>query len=253
MSNSSLSCMRVISPNRNSPRNHKIDTITIHCTAGQADVEAFCTLFANPNYQASCNYVIGRDGRIATIVDEGDRSWCSSNAANDNRAVTIECASDATHPYAINAQVWNSLVKLCADICKRNGIQELKWQANPALVGQTDKQNMTVHRWFANKACPGDYIYERLGQIAAEVNKILKGDDDMTAEQTRQIFQEEYAKKNPTYNTIDDVPSYWREDIRQLMNAGIIKGTGGGKLGMTYSETKAAVIVKRGLQKAGLV
>lgn len=244
--NSPLSCMRVISPFRNSPRNHKIDTITIHCVAGQASVEALCSHFQTAN--CSCNYAIGSDGRICTIVDEGDRSWCSSNAANDNRAITIECASDPAHPYAINGAVTDSLVKLCADICRRNGIPALKWQGDPALEGQVDRQNMTVHRWFANKACPGDYIYNRLGQIAAAVNKIMGEGDDMTAEQAKEIFREEYARLNPTYNSIQEVPGYWREDIRRLMSMGIITGSGG-RLGLTRSEAKAAVIVKRGLEK----
>lgn len=173
MSNSSLVNYTKISPNKNSPRNHKIDTITIHCYVGQASVESMGNWFAEKGANCSCNYGIGSDGRIALIVDEGDRSWCSSSSSNDNRAVTIECASDRTDPYAINDKVYASLIKLCADICKRNGIKELKWKADKSLIGQPDKQNLTVHRWFANKACPGDYIYNRLGQIAKEVNELL--------------------------------------------------------------------------------
>jgi len=165
--------MRKISPYRNSPRNHKIDTITIHCVVGQASVEGLCGLFQTSG--ASCNYGIGADGRICTIVDEADRSWCSSSPGNDNRAITIECASDAFHPYAINANVWEALVELCVDICKRNNIKRLLWQADKGLVGQIDLQNMTAHRWFENKSCPGDYIYSRLGQIAKEVNAKLAG------------------------------------------------------------------------------
>ena len=106
-------------------------------------------------------------------VEEKDRSWCSSNAANDNRAITIEVASDKTHPYAVKDVVYQSLINLLVDICKRNDIKELKWQGDKSLVGQVDKQNMTVHRWFANKACPGDYLYSRHGQIAEEVNNRL--------------------------------------------------------------------------------
>lgn len=170
MSNSSLINYTRISPNKNSPRNHKIDTITIHCYVGQASVESAGDWFSKQSTQASCNYMIGSDGRIALIVDENDRSWCSSNAANDHRAVTIECACDKTAPYAINSKVYASLINLCADICKRNGIKELKWKGDKSLIGQVDKQNMTVHRWFKNKDCPGEYIYSRLGQIAAEVN-----------------------------------------------------------------------------------
>lgn len=173
MSNSPLVSYTKISPNRTSPRKHKIDTITIHCVVGQLTAEAICGCFTNPGAQASCNYGIGTDGRIALCVEEKDRSWCSSNAENDHRAVTIECASDTSHPYAINDKVYGSLVNLCVDICKRNGIPELKWKGDKSLVGQIDKQNMTVHRWFANKACPGDYIYDRLGQIAKEVNTRL--------------------------------------------------------------------------------
>lgn len=129
--------------------------------------------FISKNAQRSCNYGIGKDGRIGMYVEEKDRSWCSSNRANDNRAITIECASDKKHPYAINDKVYESLVKLCADICKRNGIKELRWKADKSLIGQPDKQNMTVHRWFKNKECPGQYIYDRLGQIADEVNVLL--------------------------------------------------------------------------------
>ncbi len=162
-----------ISPFRNRPRNHGIDTITIHCVVGQMSVESLCSHFQTAN--CSCNWAIGFDGRAAEIVPEGDRSWCSSSPENDHRAVTIECASDAFYPYAINANVWNTLTDLCADICQRNTIKRLLWQADKGLVGQINLQNMTAHRWFENKSCPGDYIYNRLGQIAKEVNQKLSG------------------------------------------------------------------------------
>lgn len=172
MSNSPLVNYTRISPHRSSPRNHKIDTITIHCVVGQCAVEPLGELFQTK--EASSNYGIGYDGRIGMYVEEKDRSWCSSNAENDNRAITIECASDTFEPYAINDKVYNALIKLCADICKRNGIKKLKWKADPSLIGKVDKQNMTVHRWFnTGKSCPGDYIYNRLGKIASEVNALL--------------------------------------------------------------------------------
>lgn len=170
MSNSSLVDYTKISPNRTKKRNHKIDTITIHCVVGQLSVETLGNIFSKSSYKASSNYGIGSDGRIGMYVEEKDRSWCSSNATNDHRAITIECASDTFHPYAINNKVYNSLIELCVDICKRNGIKELKWKGDKSLIGKIDQQNMTVHRWFANKSCPGDYIYNRLGQIASEVN-----------------------------------------------------------------------------------
>ena len=173
MGNSPLVSYTRISPNRRSPRNHAIDTITIHCVVGQCSVEALGNEFAKTIRKASSNYGIGSDGRIGMYVEEKDMSWCSSNSANDNRAITIECANDRFAPYAINDKVYKSLVELCADICTRNNIKELKWKADKSLIGQVDKQNMTVHRWFAPTGCPGEYIYDHLSQIAADVNALL--------------------------------------------------------------------------------
>lgn len=173
-SNSPLICYTKISPNKTSPRNHAIDTITIHCMAGNLSIETCGNVFAPSSKQASSNYGIGSDGRIAMYVEEKDRSWASSNAANDNRAITIEVANDGGAPdWHVSDKAMASLIKLCADICKRNNIKELKWKADKNLIGQVDKQNMTVHRWFKAKACPGDYLYGKHSYIAAEVNKLL--------------------------------------------------------------------------------
>lgn len=186
--NSSLATVRMISPNRTPNRNHAIDTITIHCFVGQVTAKRGCEVFQPSSRKASCNYVVGYDGSIGLCVEEKDRSWCSggtdkkgnpirvngiSGSSNDYQAVTIEVASDATHPYAITEKAMAALIELCADICRRNGIKQLLWEGDKTLVGKVARQNLTVHRWFANKACPGDYIYERLGDIAAKVNAKL--------------------------------------------------------------------------------
>lgn len=174
MSNSPLVDYTRISPNKNSPRNHKIDTITIHCVVGQCTVETLGNIFAPTSCQAYSNYGVGTDGKIGMYVEEKDRSWCSSNAANDNRAVTIEVASDTKHPYAVNDRAFAALLDLVTDICKRNGIKKLVWSSKKAdRVNHKNGCNMTVHRDYANKSCPGDYLYNRHGEIAAEVNRRL--------------------------------------------------------------------------------
>lgn len=173
MSNSTLATYTKISPHKTSPRNHKIDTITIHCYVGNVTAKQGCDYLASATSKASANYVVGYDGSIGLSVEEKDRSWCSSNSANDNRAVTIEVASDKTHPFAVTDKAYKALINLLVDICKRNGIKKLLWGADKSLVGQINKQNMTVHRWFANKACPGDYLYNKHKEIANEVNKKL--------------------------------------------------------------------------------
>ncbi|MBR2858946.1 MAG: N-acetylmuramoyl-L-alanine amidase, partial [Alistipes sp.] len=162
-----------ISPNKTPNRNHAIDTITIHCVVGQCSVETLGAVFAPTSRQASSNYGIGYDGKIGMYCEEKDRSWCSSSGANDHRAITIEVASDTYSPYKVNAKAYAALIDLCTDICKRNNIKQLKWEADKTLIGQVDKQNMTVHRWFANKSCPGDYLYNLHSQIAKEINARL--------------------------------------------------------------------------------
>ena len=177
MSNSLLVNCTMISPNRTSPRNRRIDTITPHCVVGQSSAEAIGRCFTSPGRKASCNYGIGVDGRIILVVDEKDRSWCSSNSANDHRAVTIECASDKTAPYAMNSKVYDKLIDLCADICRRNGKKRLLWLGSKektlAYSPKSDEMVLTAHRWFANKSCPGDWLYSRYGDLAEQVTRQL--------------------------------------------------------------------------------
>ena len=173
-SNSSLVTVKVLSPNHSGQRNHKIDTITIHCVVGQLTAKRIGEVFQSETKKASSNYGVGYDGSIGLYVEERNRSWCSSSASNDHRAVTIEVASDTSEPYAITNKAYKALIDLVADICKRNGIKELKWKADKSLVGKVEEQNMTIHRWFANKSCPGTYLYERHSQIAKEVNEKLR-------------------------------------------------------------------------------
>lgn len=160
----------------NTPRNHVIDTISIHCVAGNISIETLGDIFASPSREASSNYGVGTDGRVGMYVEEKNRSWCTGSRDNDHRAVTIEVCNDgdASTGWHVSDKALQTLIKLIADICSRNGIKKLLWKGDKNLIGQVDKQNMTVHRWFANKSCPGDYLYSKHGYIADEVNKIIE-------------------------------------------------------------------------------
>ena len=172
--NSNLVTYKNLSPNHSGLRNHIIDTVTVHCIVGQWTAKQGCDFFANSSVQASPNYVVGKDGSIGLSVEERNRSWCTSNSANDHRAVTIEVASDTTHPYAVTDKALKALIELLADICKRNGIKKLIWSTNKNdRINHKNGCNMTVHRDYANKSCPGDYLYNKHGYIADEVNKLL--------------------------------------------------------------------------------
>lgn len=180
MSYSSLVEYVKISPNKTSPRNHAIDTITIHCMAGNLTIETCANVFAPTSRKASSNYGVGTDGRIGCYVDESDRSWCSSNGVNDHRAITIEVANDggADTGWHVSGVAMNSLIKLVADVCKRNNISKLVWSDDKdARINHRNGCNMTVHRDFANKSCPGDYLMSKMPYIASEVNKLLGSSD----------------------------------------------------------------------------
>lgn len=190
MSNSSLVTCTILSPNNSGTRTHAIDRITPHCVVGQLTASAIGGCFKSSSKKASCNYGIGKEGGICLVVDESKRSWCSSSNSNDQRAVTIECASDATAPYAFNSTVYNKLIALCADICKRNGKTKLIWFGDKTKsLNYTPASNemvLTVHRWFANKACPGDWLYSRMGDLANQVNAKLSGSSAQTTESSEE-------------------------------------------------------------------
>ena len=188
-SNSPLVNCVVKSPNHSGRRTHKIDRISVHCVVGQLTAESIGNCFTSKSRQASCNYGIGKDGRVVLVVDEANRSWCTSSAANDQRAITIEVASDKTHPYAFTNAAYEKLVTLCIDICKRNGIKKLLWletkEKSLAYVPKNGEAILTAHRWFAAKACPGDWMYAREGDLAARVTAALNG-NAATAEPSKQ-------------------------------------------------------------------
>ena len=233
MSNSSLVNYVALSPNHSGTRNHKIDTISIHCMAGNLTVEQCGRIFANPNTEASSNYGVDSDGRIGMYVEEKNRSWCTSSAANDNRAITIEVANTVGYePYPISDAAYKSLINLLVDVCKRNGIPKLLWKADKSLIGKVSEQNMTVHRWFANKSCPGTWLYQHHGQIADDVNKRLEEDEEVVR-----------------WKTIKDVPAgYYRQQTERLMKEGVLKGKGDGVIDITEDMLRTILIIERMLK-----
>ena len=174
--NSSLASVQILSPFKTNHEQRRIDTITIHHMAGNMSVESCGKLFQQKNKRASSNYGIGSDGRIAMYVEEKNASWCSSSTANDSRAITIEVANctGKEDGWKISNKAMESLINLVADICSRNGIKKLLWENNPNLIGNVDRQNITLHRWFKDKDCPGAYIEANMNNIVRKVNDKLK-------------------------------------------------------------------------------
>lgn len=249
MSDSKLATYVLISPNCHHPRNHKIDTITIHHMAGNLSVETCGKIFQNTKREASSNYGIGTDGRIGLYVHETDRAWTSGSPANDHRAITIEVANDggADTNWHVSDKAMASLIDLVTDICERNGIKKLVWSDNKDdRVHHRNGCNMTVHRDFQATACPGPYLYSKQGWIAEQVNKRLEGEDMFTYEQWKEYmkrYNEEVAAK-----PVDE----WAEDgVEWAKKNGVMVGDADGRFrGQSPIRREESALVSRATVKA---
>lgn len=245
--NSSLVSYTKLSPNHSGQRTHAIDRITPHCVVGQCSVETLGSIFLPTSRQASCNYGIGVDGRVGMYVEEKNRSWCSSSSANDQRAVTIECASDTAEPYAFKDVVYQKLITLCADICKRNGKKKLLWLGDKdktlAYTPASDEMIITVHRWFANKSCPGEWLYSRLGDLASKVTAALGGSTATTepaaaTDNEKAIWDYLYGKIGNAYGVAGLMGNLYAESALRPNN---LQNTYEKKLGLSDTQYTAKV------------
>lgn len=167
----------------------------------------------------------------------------------------------------------DTLVKICEAFCVEleaqgyyTGIYSaLSWLNNQLNDSRLDKYDKWVAQWnatcdyrkpygiwqYTNKLYIGgrrfdaNWAYKDYPALTKSAQVGKKEKAELTEAQVRAIVRDEYKKQNHIYNTIDEVPAYWRDDIRELVDKGIISGVGGGKLGLTYSDCKAAFIAKR--------
>lgn len=250
MSNSSLVVYQNISPNKNILENKAINRISIHCYVGQVTAQQGVEYFMSTSRQASCNYVVGYDGSIGLSVEEKDRSWCTSSFENDTQAITIEVASERQHPYEITKEAYEALIELLVDICKRNGKNKLLWiNDKTKALEYSPKPNeiiLTVHRWFKNKACPGEYLYNKHGEIAAMVTDRLSGaaaeeDEDMTQEKFNELM-------NGYLASLKEQPATYEQDaLVWAQKNGLMVGDQKGSLMPKHFLTRGefAIVLKR--------
>ena len=237
MGNSKLISCTILSPNNSGTRCYNLTRITPHCMVGQMTAKSCGALFAKSSREASSNYGIGKDGEIGLYVDESKRSWCTSSADNDNRAITIECASDVYAPYAMSSKVWASLINLCVDICQRYGKDTLLWlgDKNTSLKYQPKDNELvlTAHRWFAAKSCPGDWLYKRLGTLADEVTKRLKTTEAIAPAQKEEEKPNTAAASLITNEETDREKAIWTFLYGKGLNAYAVAGL----MGNLYAES----------------
>lgn len=254
---SSLASVVILSPNHSGKRTHVIDTITVHTMACNGSVEAVGNGFAKPSRQASSNYGVDSTGKIGVYVEEENRSWCSSNNANDQRAITIEVASTTSkEPYDCTEAAWKSLVALIVDVCKRYGIKKLVWSTDKnTRVNHLNGCNMTVHRDYAATSCPATYLYANMGRLANEVNEIIVpkeepsapvvpqgGNGDMTTEEFTKKFEEMQADLSK-----EPIPDWAKKEWQEAIDIGITDGT---RPMQMIPRVQAAIMAKRAVDIA---
>lgn len=166
MANSNLICWDYKGYTENfNVRNHKIDKITPHHQAGNLTFQQVVNSLNSRG--GSVNYIIQSDGKIGCMIDEQYRAWTSNSRDNDMRAVTIEVANDVIGGnWHVSDKALKSLINLCVDICKRNGIKALNFTGDST-------GNLTMHKYFTATACPGPYLASKFPYIAEQVNKQL--------------------------------------------------------------------------------
>lgn len=190
MSNSSLVSYTKLVKNYTPMINKKINKITIHHMAGNLSLEVCGNIF-NGTRQASSNYAIDSNGKIALYVEEKNRAWTSSSSWNDSQAITIEVANDNLKTYSISDKTYKSLIDLCVDICKRNDIKKLEFTG--------DKNGtLTYHYMFAATACPGPYIKSLTNKICNDVNSRLNNNNSNSNSNT-ECNTSTIKKENETF------------------------------------------------------
>lgn len=274
-SNSSLVGSNIYrSPNHSGRRVYPITRISIHCVVGQCTIESLGNIFKNSSIEASSNYGIDKDGKIGLFVDEANRSWCTSSYDNDQRAVTIEVASDTYDPYRVRDAAYNSLVKLVADIAKRNGKKKVLWFGDREKTlnysPASDEIVLTVHRWFANKSCPGDYLYNLHTQIAKEATALIAGSGSISSPSFSSGSTNQNGSSTGGTNTVTLTFDYLAQSgytssgeqvktLQRLLNSLSCRGLNGGSLavdGLFGANTDHAVKVfqkAKGLTVDGIV
>ena len=146
---------------KNRARYGKISEITVHHAAGIVSVDALGKLWQTKGRAGSSHYGVS-GAQVGQYVSEDDIAWTNSNWTANCRAVTIEVSNSSGAPnWEVSDTSLETLVKLVADIARRNGLF-------PLVVGKT----LTYHSMYTATACPGPYLKSKLQWLCDEANKL---------------------------------------------------------------------------------
>ncbi len=166
---------------RSREKQNKIEKIIVHWVGN-----ANSTAIANRNYfdnlrnthttYASSHYIVGLQGEIIKCIPEDEVAFHSGSYSMNRKSIGIEtCHPDWEGKF--NENTYNSLVELCADICKRYNLTI---------------DNIIRHYDVTGKECPRYYVRNeqewikfkndvanKLGQATTNVAvPEVKGDDE---------------------------------------------------------------------------
>ena len=159
---------------RSGESQNRIENIVVHWV-GNAGSSAI----ANRNYfenlqnthktYASSHYVIGLDGEIIRCIPEDEVAFHAGSYSMNRKSIGIEdCHPDWDGKF--NENTYNSLVELCADICKRYELSVDNIIRHYDVTGKNCPKYYVEHEdeWIKFK----NDVAQKIGQ--AEVNTAIK-------------------------------------------------------------------------------
>lgn len=137
---------KYITNNRPYEKRKKTTAIAVHYIGNAGtSAEANRNYFQNNNDDVSANYIIGLNGEIICCIPPDEVAWCTCQA--NSYSVSIEnCHPDSTGKF--NSKTYQSLVELCAYLCRKYGL---------------DESDLIRHYDVTGKVCPKGFVPKSKG------------------------------------------------------------------------------------------
>ena len=269
-------------------RTQPVRYIVMHYTANNGDTaKNNCDYYHRVGgLQASAHYFCDEYGAMQS-VREGDTAWhCGARAywhpeCRNGNSIGIEMCSRkrADGSYYILPETVANAAALAKDIMQRYGIDTdhvvrhydvtgkrcpMPWVNDPAQwtaflamltpehPNEEEEENMVKYKtiddvpeWYRSE------VQELMD--AGALKGTGNGAIDISEDVVRgAIIGMRYTEaRNPRYYSIDDVPSWAREETQRLIDRGALQGDGKHDINVTYDALQAMIVCQRMIDAAG--
>lgn len=268
-------------------RTQPVRYIVMHYTANNGDTARNnCDYYRRVGgLQASAHYFVDEHG-VMQSVREGDTAWhCGARAywhpeCRNGNSIGIEMCSRkrADGSYYIKPETVANAAALAKDIMQRYGIDSdhvlrhydvtgkrcpMPWVDDPAqwvafkdmltLERTNEEEEEDMTRYSKIEDVP-DWAQDTVRALMDA--GALQGDEhgciDLSLDMVRgMVIGKRYADtRSPRYATIDDVPSWAREETQRLIDRGVLLGDEHGNLNVTMDMLRTMIVCQRMVDNA---